>query len=415
MNAIVIGAGVAGLAAAYRLARAGEQVTVVEASDRLGGMVRSVRLAGEWIDAGAEAFAQHHQVLNLCSQLQLTIHEPLQRPRIRWSVDRSWVAADGMLGIPASPHDPALRQALEDQDLAVARAEPYLPAGLGADAASLGELVTTRLGSAVTERLVAPLTRGIFNREPDQVPLAQMAPALMGPGSLYDKVTAARSQRSRIAQPAGGLYRLVEALAFDIISHGGEIRLNQPVTGLRPGWQVQAEELLHADRVVIACPGEPATELLRQIGVPVAAPATSASTIVLLAVPVEALAVIPPCSGILLGRPIPGLTARALTVWSAKWPGDHNPSYAILRVSYAAVVTPTPRTVLTDAALLLGCRLPRVADSAVIAWPAVPRSLSPADRAELVERLPDGIRLAGAWVFGNGIEAALTSGLGAAS
>ncbi|MEV2279250.1 NAD(P)/FAD-dependent oxidoreductase [Nocardiopsis sp. NPDC049922] len=53
-HTIVVGAGMAGLAAANRLADAGERVTVVEARERTGGRVHSIRTwEGFTIDAGA--------------------------------------------------------------------------------------------------------------------------------------------------------------------------------------------------------------------------------------------------------------------------------------------------------------------------------------------------------------------------
>ena len=53
-DVIVIGAGVAGLAAARRLAAAGLRVTVLEASDRVGGRIRSIRQHGLVLELGAE-------------------------------------------------------------------------------------------------------------------------------------------------------------------------------------------------------------------------------------------------------------------------------------------------------------------------------------------------------------------------
>ena len=56
MDAIVIGAGVAGLAAARELKKRGFEVVVLEARDRIGGRVHTVRLPG-WplpLEAGAE-------------------------------------------------------------------------------------------------------------------------------------------------------------------------------------------------------------------------------------------------------------------------------------------------------------------------------------------------------------------------
>ena len=46
-SCIVIGAGLSGLAAAYRLRRAGWEVTVLEARPRIGGRVISQRMGAE--------------------------------------------------------------------------------------------------------------------------------------------------------------------------------------------------------------------------------------------------------------------------------------------------------------------------------------------------------------------------------
>ncbi len=55
VDAVIVGAGLAGLAAARRLKRNGASVRVLEARDRVGGRVQSVRLAsGHVIDLGAQ-------------------------------------------------------------------------------------------------------------------------------------------------------------------------------------------------------------------------------------------------------------------------------------------------------------------------------------------------------------------------
>ena len=84
-SCVVIGAGLAGLAAAYSLKKRGWQVTVLEASHRVGGRVYSYRfkeapnlvceLGGEWIGAG------HHAIRRLCRELKL----PLQRHQYSFS------------------------------------------------------------------------------------------------------------------------------------------------------------------------------------------------------------------------------------------------------------------------------------------------------------------------------------------
>src|SRR5881392_1744866 len=57
MRIVVIGGGVSGLAAAYRLVGQGADVVLVEQSGRLGGKLRTAGIAGGPVDLGAEAFA----------------------------------------------------------------------------------------------------------------------------------------------------------------------------------------------------------------------------------------------------------------------------------------------------------------------------------------------------------------------
>lgn len=410
---MIVGAGVAGLAAAHRLARAGAEVVVLEASERIGGMVAPLTIAGKVIDGGAEAYARRLGIADeLCATLGLKVAAPTGGPHIRWSATRSWPGADGVLGIPADPDDPALTAALDGTDLATALAEPGLGDEIGAGAATVGELVTARLGRAVTDRLVAPVTRTVYRMEPDQMPLAQFAPGLRGPGSLYAKVAAARGSRSAVAQPIGGLIRLVEALASDIRGNGGKIRLGARVTGIgRDATVTAGGDRLEADRVILACP---AAELLGGLGITASAPATGTSLNAVLALEPGPLAGAPVGSGVMLGQPIPGLGARALTHYSAKWPWSRG-GVELIRLSYAPDANPTREQALTDARLLLGCENLVLRDHALVRWPAVPRVLPAAERAGLLESLPTNIKVAGVWVAGNGIEAAIASGLEAAA
>lgn len=52
-NAIVVGAGIAGLIAARNLQRHGLTTTVLEARNRVGGRIESIKVADGWIDLGA--------------------------------------------------------------------------------------------------------------------------------------------------------------------------------------------------------------------------------------------------------------------------------------------------------------------------------------------------------------------------
>lgn len=78
-NVVVVGAGIAGLTAAYRLHRAGVGVQVYEAQERVGGRMYSLRghfadqqvaeLGGELIDTG------HENIRSLCKELHLQLDD----------------------------------------------------------------------------------------------------------------------------------------------------------------------------------------------------------------------------------------------------------------------------------------------------------------------------------------------------
>ncbi|WP_037773493.1 FAD-dependent oxidoreductase, partial [Streptomyces pristinaespiralis] len=54
-HVVVIGGGIAGLAAAHRLLASGVRVTLLEATDRVGGKLLSGEIEGVRVDLGAES------------------------------------------------------------------------------------------------------------------------------------------------------------------------------------------------------------------------------------------------------------------------------------------------------------------------------------------------------------------------
>jgi monoamine oxidase len=70
---VIVGAGVAGLYAARELQRAGKDVVVVEARDRVGGRTLSQELDGQRIDLGGQWIgARHHRLKKLTAELGIT-------------------------------------------------------------------------------------------------------------------------------------------------------------------------------------------------------------------------------------------------------------------------------------------------------------------------------------------------------
>ncbi|MYW15929.1 FAD-dependent oxidoreductase, partial [Streptomyces sp. SID2955] len=74
-HVVVVGAGIAGLAAAHRLLGRGARVTVLEAGDRVGGKLLPGEIAGVRVDLGAESLlARRPEAVTLARETGLGEH-----------------------------------------------------------------------------------------------------------------------------------------------------------------------------------------------------------------------------------------------------------------------------------------------------------------------------------------------------
>jgi oxygen-dependent protoporphyrinogen oxidase len=261
----VIGGGIGGLVAALEFAKVGMGVTLYEAEGRLGGAVRSGEVDGLRLDLGAESFATRGgHVRALVDELGLG--DLVVKPGT--GAGGAWVAglpggaaaplpAGGILGIPANPFADDVRRVIGWGGAWRAyldRVRPLLT--IGRDR-SLGHLVRTRLGERVRDRLVAPVTHGVYSAHPDDIDPDAAAPGLNGAltktGSLLGAVDLLqRERRAKAGAPGsavqglrGGMGTLVDALAARLVELGVQIRTGTPVTALEredERWIVVAPE-----------------------------------------------------------------------------------------------------------------------------------------------------------------------------
>jgi oxygen-dependent protoporphyrinogen oxidase len=204
----VVGAGVTGLAAAHRLRTLlgpGAAITVLEQRDRIGGVLRTVDLAGKPYDVGAEAFlARRPEVPALLAELGLTerlVHPTAAHASIRAAGRTVPLPVGTVLGVPTSAA--RLVGLLSDAGLAAVAAEPARPLAWtpGGDV-TLGRLLRARFGDELTDRLVDPLLGGVYAGRVDALGLRATMPALAaaldaGAPSLTAAADAATNGESR--------------------------------------------------------------------------------------------------------------------------------------------------------------------------------------------------------------------------
>jgi protoporphyrinogen/coproporphyrinogen III oxidase len=180
----VVGGGISGLAAAHRLRvllGPAAVITVLEQRDRLGGVLRTVDLAGAPFDVGAEAFlARRPEVPALLRELGLEgelVHPGAAAPSVRAGGRTVPLPSGTLLGVPTSAA--RLDGALSASGVAAAAAEREVPLRwqAGGDVV-LGDLLRARFGDELTDRLVDPLLGGVYAGRVDALGLRATLPAL---------------------------------------------------------------------------------------------------------------------------------------------------------------------------------------------------------------------------------------------
>lgn len=455
---VVVGGGIAGLTAAYRLSQGGADVTVVEPG-RLGGKLQTSMVAGRAIDETADAFLLRVPwALALCHDLE--IDGELVSPVAR----RAEVFVDGhrrplpdgqVLGVPTDLDALARSGAVSPEGIARVAAEPDLPAdpadpGVSGDDVAIGPYLRRRLGNEVVDHLIDPLIGGINAGDTASLSLAGVVPQLDAAARSGDpsivRSCAAQRERARalaspdapiFATPIGGMARLVDALLA--LMPGVDVRQGRRVMAVEPtgdGARVTLDDgtTLDAGGVVLAVPAFVATPLLADLA-PVAAAELAAIdhasvSMVTLAFDPGAFADDPgpDVSGCLVPRD-QGLLATAVSQATAKWAQLRDPEHAdvLLRVSVGRAGdgrqldlddTDLTTAVLGDLDRLYGLRADPT-EVRVGRWPRSFPQYAPGhlDRMAAVEAGLEStpVVLAGAALRGVGVPACIRSGEEAAA
>lgn len=348
----ILGGGISGLVAAYRLRQElgpDAVITVCEAAQELGGKLRTAMPAGRPFDMGAEAFlARRPEAVDLVRELGLDaglVHPTPASATIRAGGRTLAMPRQTVMGVPAAPD--AVTGVLSAAGARAVATESRLPRiRLPEGDVSLGTLLRERFGDELVDRLVDPLLGGVYAGGADGLGLRATLPALAeavddGAASLTDAAARRMPARPSTAPVfgtlVGGLGTLIDRLAE---RSAADIRLGTLVRAVQRrdggGWQLTlgaaapahapGEAVLAADAVVLAVPAPAASKLLSTVE-PEASAALAEVDLASMAVVALALppgTELPQSSGVLIGqgeRHSDGspFTAKAFTFSARKW------------------------------------------------------------------------------------------------
>jgi protoporphyrinogen/coproporphyrinogen III oxidase len=271
----IIGGGISGLACAFRLQQLGLPFTLIEAEERVGGLIGTVERDGFFFDSGPQSFQGTDALLNLGRQLG--IEDKLQRADPKAS---RFVLLHGHLReIPMSPKALLTSSLLGAGSRLKLISEALRKTRPPDKDESVASFVRRKFGHEILEYLVSPFVSGVYAGDPEQLSLRAAFPTLDEWERKYGSVLRG-AMKSRPTQQTGppplcsfekGMGTLMQALAnrlgANVRIHTCAVALRSPDPAGRARFEIRVtqagrEESLTSDILVLATPAYTAAALL---------------------------------------------------------------------------------------------------------------------------------------------------------
>ncbi|MBI4282737.1 MAG: NAD(P)/FAD-dependent oxidoreductase [Chloroflexi bacterium] len=229
MKVGIIGAGAAGLTAAFTLGKAGHQATVFEADSFLGGQASTFDVGGGRLEKGYHhLFTSDTDILDLVSELGL-------EHKMAWIESKVGIFYDGKIYDFVTPGDLLRFTPLSLIDrLRMGLVTLYLQRYKDwrkLENVTASQWIRKYAGKGAYDVVWGPLLRGKFGAYYDQVAMPWFW------GKIHTRFASRGKgfkgmQRERLGYPLGSFAEIFEVLTQRISDLGGEVRLSTPVRSI---------------------------------------------------------------------------------------------------------------------------------------------------------------------------------------
>src|SRR6185436_10182724 len=286
-HVVIIGGGISGLAAAHRLSEQQVQVTLLEASPRLGGTIQTEQRDGFLLERGPDSFiSEKPQAVELAKRLGLESRLVQTNERFR----RSFIVRDGRLrAVPEGFQllAPSRLWPFITSDVFSVAGKARMAADLllprkhtnGTNDESLASFVRRRLGVEALDRMAQPMVSGIYTADPETLSLRATLPRFLEMERKHRSLILAmlRQGRDQKSGTSGARYSLflsfergMQVLTEKLTQISADFRMGTRAVALKfdgVEWRISTDkgEELKADAVCLAVPAYVAATLLSNV------------------------------------------------------------------------------------------------------------------------------------------------------
>lgn len=282
-DSVVIGGGIAGLAAAYTLHKRGYRVLVIESTNRVGGVIQTITTPeGYILDCGPNTLGTGdvrlwQELIDLGLRERITLAAPCSK--------RRFILINGTpVEIPTSPVGLITTRLLSWRGKLRVLAEPFINRGSADSDESVATFFTRRIGAEATAHLLDPFVAGVYAGDPQRLSTAAVFPSLweaaQRSGSIVRGMLSKPKPKTQVSEPKmrsrtftfrGGLAEWPRALAQAL--GAGNVWTERRVVKLQPRdpwWEVTIDgvngpETLISRSVIIATPAFTAADLIESL------------------------------------------------------------------------------------------------------------------------------------------------------
>jgi oxygen-dependent protoporphyrinogen oxidase len=273
IDVAVVGGGISGLACAFWLKKMGRSVALYEATENVGGSIRTARTEHYIADGGPQSFLVSEAFAQLLQDAEL---DPFVIPSASTASTPYLYHRGRLVPAPRSPQSMLATPLLSPFSKLRLMLEPLVGRSVEDDE-SVATFVSRRGGREVLDAVVAPFVSGIFAGDPERLSMRSAFPTIAGLEADYGSIIRGALKRRRSAGATrrrsvgfrGGNDLLPRALAGHL---GSDFTVNAPVKAIwqRGQWMEllvggPSDERVIAKSIVLATPARASADLLEPL------------------------------------------------------------------------------------------------------------------------------------------------------